>query len=472
MTYKLRRFIFFILIISSFNGLNAQIWNLDTLYQVKITPFLDKVLSIQSNFLSIELSADNFIVPVKETIFAPNGQMLLKDNKDIYINIQQTGFLYKLIDVKDSLMAFRRMDRTININYNIGCYNFIHQGNLFSYGGYGFWKTNGHLRQFNIIDQQWDIIPMNNEIFSNGYRWFSQKTGKLFIPFQNELNAGLKQIPDNILDNQEGSFYLDIKKKEWVKLGVLDPSVKKIFTLDRNPSGFLATENGLLHLIDDEVYFFSFNENKIYKSTKSDFNQFFVRRNGNRNVFEQDGVIYFYYPFSGQFESISFSLSNFELLDFPIWRRDTGADKYVALILLFFLISFFIFRFIKSRINQKIILSQLKQLKTKSVKQAFVGTEISLIEMVLKASIGLNKTEIYEINHVLGIKDKNIGLQKKVRSDVINGINEKYQIITSSPYPLIVSERKEDDKRFLAYYILPSEIREINKILLKINSGN
>ena len=122
---------------------------------------------------------------------------------------------------------------------------------------------------------------------------------------------------------------------------------------------------------------------------------------------------------------------------------------------------------IEQKIQQRIVLSQLKQLKAKSVSQAFVGSEISLIEMLLEASIANNKIEIHQINHILGIKDKNVGLQKKVRSDVINGINDKYQIITNGPNPLIVSVRKEDDKRYLEYFILPSEIKEIQKIIAK-----
>jgi len=91
--------------------------------------------------------------------------------------------------------------------------------------------------------------------------------------------------------------------------------------------------------------------------------------------------------------------------------------------------------------------------------------------MLLQASLANEKIEIHQINHVLGIKDKNIGLQKKVRSDVINGINDKYQIITNGANPLIVSIRKEDDKRFLEYFILPSEVRGIQKIINKSNSN-
>lgn len=466
-----KTFLIIFLNIVGFAQIKAQHSELDTVYFVKINPFLQKILSLEDLKANINLSPENFIIPLQGTVYGPNGQEIIKDENSLYVNIQQTGFVYQLYSQNDSLLEFRRIDRTININYNIGCYNFLHQNQLYSYGGYGFWKTNGHIRQFNVIDKQWDIVPMNDEIFSNVYRWYSREAEKLFVPFQVVVNAGLKYIPENELESQWISYYLDLKQKAWFKLGKLDPSVRKIFGEDKNPTAFLSVKNGFLHIINDEIYYFNFIDNKIFKSIQSDYNQFFIRRSGFRNVFEYKGQLYFYYPSSGQFESVTFKLSNFELLKFPIWRRDTGSDKYVAFILLFILIVFFITRFFKQKIQQRIILSQLKHLKAKSVGQAFVGTEISLIDMLLQASLANEKIEIHQINHVLGIKNKNVGLQKKVRSDVINGINDKYQIITNGPNPLIVSVRKEDDKRFLEYFILASETKEIQKIINKSKSN-
>lgn len=461
--------IFLIIFINmvGFAQINAQNSELDTVYFVKKTPFLQKILSLEDLYANIYLSDDNYIIPGKGTNFAEYSQEIIKDEKNLYVNFQRTGFVFKLFNQNDSLLEFRRIDRTINLNYNIGCYNFLYEDQLYSYGGYGFWKTNGHLRQFNVLDKQWDIIPLNKEIFSNEYRWHSNKEGKLFVPFQDFENAGLKSIPKDQLETKSESYYLDLKQRAWVKLGRLDPSIKKIFEEDLNPSDFISIQNGSLHIINDEIYYFDFIENKIYKSTKPEYNQFFIRRIGLYNTFEYEGNIYFYYPSTGKIEIIPFNISNFELLKFPIWRRDTGSDKYVALVLLFILIIFFITRFSKEKFQQKIVLSQLKHLKAKSVSQAYVGTEISLIDILLKASLVNEKIEIHQINHVLGIKDKNIGLQKKVRSDVINGINDKYQIITNSPNPLIVSIRKEDDKRFLEYFILASEVKEIQKIIDK-----
>ena len=407
--------IFFIIFLNilGFTQINAQNIALDTVYFVKKTPFLQKILSLEDLYANINLSPDNYIIPVLGTLYAPNGQEIIMDDKLMYVNIQQTGFVYQLFSQKDSLLEFRRIDRTININYNIGCYNFLYKDQLYSYGGYGFWKTNGHIRQFNAMDKQWDIIPMNYEIFSNGNRWYSKKAEKLFVPFQIIMNTGLKFIPENQFESQWESYYLDLKQKVWFKLGMLDPSVKKIFAEDKNPTAFLSVQNGFLHLINDEIYYFNFIDNKIYKSIKSDYNQFFIRRYGFRNVFEDKEQIYFYYPSSGQFETLPFKLSNFELLNFPIWRRDTGRDKYIAFVLLFITIIFFITRYFKQKIQHRIVLSQLKHLKAKSVSQAFVGTEISLIDILLKASVANEKIEIHQINHVLGIKDKNVGLQKK-----------------------------------------------------------
>ena len=88
-----------------------------------------------------------------------------------------------------------------------------------------------------------------------------------------------------------------------------------------------------------------------------------------------------------------------------------------------------------------------------------------MIQLLLEASLKGVNVEIADINHVLGIKDKNIGLQKKVRSDVINTINEKYSIILNKETQLIASVRKEDDKRFYEYFINDLELKSIKKIL-------
>jgi hypothetical protein len=134
--------------------------------------------------------------------------------------------------------------------------------------------------------------------------------------------------------------------------------------------------------------------------------------------------------------------------------------------LVIILIIFFI-RLFKHSVKKRIENAQLKVLKTKTMNQAFTETEISLIQLLINASGAKQNVEISEINRVLGIKDKNLGLQKKVRSDVINAINDKYTFITQGEINLIASVRKEDDKRFFEYFIVPTEVKTVQKLIEK-----
>ncbi|MEY3193437.1 MAG: hypothetical protein RI982_1219, partial [Bacteroidota bacterium] len=163
---------------------NAAIIQLPEHFKITNSPFLDKITSIQDLECKVFLSKQNEIIPVDGTIFKMNGQELIKTKEKLYLLISQTGVIYQLEDKVDSSYSFHRIDNTININYNIACNNFVWDNHIYSYGGYGFWKLNGHLRAFNFLDKEWDIVPANNEIISNGHNWFSKNEGRVYVPFQ------------------------------------------------------------------------------------------------------------------------------------------------------------------------------------------------------------------------------------------------------------------------------------------------
>jgi len=156
-----------------------------------------------------------------------------------------------------------------------------------------------------------------------------------------------------------------------------------------------------------------------------------------------------------------------QLLDFPIWEQDY--TNWMIAFAIFFVIILIVLSILlfKKSIKKKIENAQLKVLKTKTMNQAFTETEISLIQLLINANNAKQNVEIAEINRVLGIKDKNLGLQKKVRSDVINAINDKYIFITQGEKNLIASVRKEDDKRFYEYFIVSTEVKTAQKLIEK-----
>ena len=362
-----------------------------------MNPFLSKIIALEDLETNIFVRDETSIIPTNGSQFSFSAQVIIKDKNALYVNILKTGFLYQYIGRKDSLAIFKRLDETININYNIGCLTFIYQGQIYSYGGYGFWKTNGHIRKYNNIDKQWDIVPTNDEIFNTEYYWFSKKTGKLYVPFQKKINGGLIGGTSfrNGTENYQTHVF-DLHTMKWVKIGALNKNLIELLNNSTSGAAQYSLENGQVIVINDEVWFLNYKENKVFHSTKSDFNQFFVRRAGFYNSFLYKGVLYSYNIGSEVFSTIPFDMSNFKLMDYPIWGRDTSYDLYiiVSCVIVFLLIGAILF--FNKKQKQKFEQAQLKLLKTKSTNQAFVGTEISLIELLLAAAKENKKVDIFQ----------------------------------------------------------------------------
>ncbi len=454
--------IIFLALLIKFNAF-AVSTDLDSVYKVPVSPFWTLILSLDSAELRIMTTFPYNSIPTENTFFKNNVQEIIKKDKSIYIHIAQTGIVYKLDKKEDGLLIFKRIDNTYNINYNIDGNTFFFKDELYSFGGYGFWKSNGHLRRLNFVDREWDIVPLNKEIYTSGFNWFSEKEGRIYLPFEREMNAGVKEQVKGVKRNN--AYYLDLETKNWVPLGLLSDALIDITKDDFINGVAVPTSEGYLYVQHDQVYLFDFLHNQVLKSNNSSLNQFLARRMSNIFLFNYKNNIYSYDPIASKFVILKYDRSEFELKTFPIWTKDNHIIWYIVITFSCILFIVTIIFLIRKRVKQKIQNAQLKMLKTKSIQQAFVGTELTLIELLLTANLNQQKVEIHQINHVLGIKDKNVGLQKKVRSDVMNAINDKYQFISQSNTPLISSVRKADDKRFFEYFITPAEIKKIQRII-------
>jgi hypothetical protein len=441
----------------------AQNKELDSIYKVPVNPFWTFIMSIDSLQGRIMTSFPYNSIPTQNGFYKNNVQEILKKGNMVYIHIAQTGIVFKLDKTEDSLLVFKRIDKTYNINYNIDGNTFLFKDELYCFGGYGFWKSNGHLRKFNFVDKEWDIVPLNKEIYSSGFNWLSEKEGRIYLPFEREMNAGVKEQVKGIKRNN--AYYLDLETNNWVPLGILSDALIDITKDDFINGAAVPTSEGYLYVQHDQVYLFDFLHNQVLKSNNSNLNQFLARRMSNIFLFNYKDNIYSYDPITSKFVILKYDRSEFELKTYPIWTADIHLIWYIVFAVLCILFIIGIILYIRKRVKHKIQSAQLKMLKTKTMQQAFIGTELTLIELLLAANLNQQTVEIHQINHVLGIKDKNVGLQKKVRSDVMNAINDKYQFISQSNMPLISSVRKEDDKRFFEYFITLSEIKKIQRII-------
>jgi hypothetical protein len=434
---------------------------------VYLNPLLQKIQSLEDFNENVDIGKSSDILPLAGTSFSPNKQELIKHHGKIYLFLAQTGFIFEMSEPEGDSVVFRKIDNTININYNISCTNFIYKDQIFNYGGYGFWNKFAHVRKYNTIDKEWDIQPTNIEVFSADlYNWFSPTEGRLYVPFQKMENKALKDPKLKDIGFDYSSYYLDIKTFDWIKIGKLSNELIKLIN-EKSNYGNIPHDDGRIFIINDEAYLFDYVHNQIYKSTRADLNQFFIRNTNDVTVFFYKGKYYKYLSDLQKFVTWEIHSKDLKLLNYPIWEKDyTNFIIVFASCSVIILISLFVWLF-KQSVKKRIENAQLKVLKTKTMNQAFTETEISLIQLLINANSAKQNVEIAEINRVLGIKDKNVGLQKKVRSDVINAINDKYVFITQSENNLIASVRKEDDKRFYEYFIVPTEIKTVQKLIEK-----
>jgi hypothetical protein len=448
------------------SSISAQFIPCERQYTVQFNPILQRITQLSDYNGSIVLSNSTKLLPLQGTSFAPNAQELIKNNGKIYIILAQTGFIFQMSEPVGDSVVFRKIDNTININYNIDCTNFIYKDQIYNYGGYGFWTKTPHIRKFNTVDQEWDIIPTNIEVFTADYEWFSPTEGRLYVPFQKFENKGLK---DPVLNNgvyDYSSHYLDIKTAEWIKIGKISKELIKLLDKKSNYPNYYY-DNGRIFIINDEAYLLDYVHNRIYKSKRADLNQFFIRNSLDMTVFFYKGQFYKYQISNKSFKNWKLNMNDFQLLNYPIW----GSDYKILMTILVFasilIVIVFLGWLFNRSVKKKIEKAQLKALKSKSINQAFTEIELGLIQLLIDANGTKKNVEIAEINHVLGIKDKNIGLQKKVRSDVMNSINDKYIFITQGDTGLIGSIRKEDDKRFFEYFIIESEVKSVLRLIEK-----
>ena len=432
----------------------------DSILRAEKSNYLTGLLSRKGTIHYI-MGIPNKLVHPKDKFHNEKPQLLLKTDSTLFLSFSGSGRMYKLIGNDDSSYIFSRIDFTENINYNLGAHYFSYKDQVYSFGGYGFWKSNGNLKFFNTKDHQWDIVPLSEEVIPQFYpidaSWFNISTGKFFTPLQSIVNAGIsgtEYVKGKIIPY---SYVLDIETKQWKKLGKTNQQVIEIIT---NGQTCFRSEKGLLILYYDKAYLIDFNNNRVLVSNYGIFNQSLSRKGPVDFVYESDGFIFSYNYNTKQTDSLKIDYTIFKDSGLPIWEPMYNYTiPFIAIVFLIAILSIlYFYRKRKKKISNAVI-------SEKNYRIQFTDTEIALIKLLVE-KVKLNeKATINEVNYVLGLKHKNTGLQKKVRSDTFNSINDKFCYISKVQDPLIQSIRSEIDKRYFEYYISSNHISLIKEYL-------
>ena len=437
------------------------------LIAIKKTNFLHILFTSSDASIVLRAPAQSFI-HFDHPVLGIRDQVVIKTPSNFYIGFSGAGRLYKQVAVTDSVIYFKRMDNNENINYNLGAFWFTSGENIYNYGGYGFWKSNGTIRGFNFKDREWDVIPTNIEVFAPAFpisSWHDVANNGLYVPYQQILNSGIKgfQNADGVI--KEGMMYLNFKTGNWTKIGKVSPFYLNII---RNAKFKVYTSTGYLISDGEDVYMFNFLTNSVSKNENRGLAQSIIRIDYSSIHYYKDGLLYNYDPATGKEDTLVIDESKFVKEPSPIWEItfDKNALWPVIIGIILLIIVLFVMAIYKPK-RAKTTEFVMQSGQIKKIDITFNQTELSLIDLLIEKSLQGATATINEINYVLGIKDKNLGMQKKVRSDVINGINDRFKYATQVDAPLILNVRSETDKRYFEYFMVKEQVKEVQKLINK-----
>jgi hypothetical protein len=213
----------------------------------------------------------------------------------------------------------------------------------------------------------------------------------------------------------------------------------------------------------EQLYLFDFSNNEILQYDDNVFAQLYMRITDNNFVFHLGNKLYSVDKFTAAIDSVELDLQHFKKIGAKIYSPIK--DYTWAFVLGGVAFLFLSYLSIKTIIDRRIAKLKSTTLETKNFKFEFSDIEKSLIHMLLEKSKSNQTATINEINYILGVKDKNIGLQKKVRSEVFNAVNEKFKLISDWDEPLVQSIRSENDKRYFEYMIRKDMIKEAERVM-------
>lgn len=426
----------------------------DSILTCKKVDFLQDLVRRQGSIYPIFCAQNSFLHP-RDPLHAAKPQILIKGKQSLLISFSGSSRVYQLKGENDSSFVFERIDRSPNMNYNIGAYYFFDNGKLHAYGGYGFWKNNGTLKVFNQNDRQWDIITMEKEIFPQlfpvGNTWLDEKKRQLHVPFQSRINEGVEGGENVSGVVNPRSYVLDLNKHVWKETGEVN---KEVLALLRSPGFLINTPQGQLVTGQNDFYLLDYRNNLLKKDPTQIRNQALLKQSYDHCSYYYQGYVYHYDPEKNQYDSIQVDLSRFISTSIPITEKNPSALLLMAALFSPLLFVIYIFRESKDAVTTSTIVK-----KNAPVFQvSFTNAEKALLRLLYEKTMNGQKATVPEVNYVLGVRDKKTGMQKKVRSDIFNSIEEKYRFMDDTNEPLIMTFRSESDKRFLEFSLSPASL--------------
>ena len=447
----------FTLIMSSNTGL-AQYRQ----YSIANNDFFKRLGKSSLEYIPIRGTPNNgdlIMLPLVEPPLNHVHQNVFLHKKRLYVTIPSTGVVYasETLDASRDSIHFNRIDSTLLYGYNYDCYSFIYNDTLYNYGGYGFWRFNGQLRQFNTKLKEWDLAPVNKEIayvdeYSNAKIWFNLKGGSLYLLTSISGNEAIKTGKINLSDSVHE---LDLKTKNWQFKGILN---EKIFNSKITIGTMGILDSGLLVSFAGQLQVWNLISNKIYKIIDAPYKQLLSSQLGHGYYTWMEGNKFYYSKnnLKSPVDSIEIKSNELVATDETIYTGKDSTIGYLSYSILAFGLVFIVILILKK--TRLISLSRRNEHSADmndidGENNKFNELEKSIIKLIIDKTANGSYYTVDEINQSLGIKRKTIEIQKKIRTEFINRMNHKFNVNCEMQTIFIERIRSEEDRRFFNYII-------------------
>lgn len=464
------------------------------------TPFLQRLAIGKPTGVAIGQHENKpiTIFPIHDDNFKNYAHILLLNNKRLYVFLSASGIVYESdsLDPQKPTIQFNRIDSTQHFGYNINCYAFFYNNNLYNIGGYGFWRWNGQLRTFMRQTKGWDIVPLNKEVplyneLIMPNVWYNHRQGKILSLYHIEGNQAVKNNdPEKDIVQVDSVMELDLQTNSWHSMGVLTANLVE----NKNRSYLLANlDNGLLVKRNDRIEYWDLISNSIKVLNNAKIAHIlFTQLYGTLIWVEKNKLFYGNPQKTTHIDSIVFKDSDFVMTNHLVYtpiNQKLSLQYWLIFISALILLAagFFFYQQYKTKrlsINHisSVVANDIAALPAQHTnitslpqslqsaypnQQLFNSIEIALIKLISDNINNHNRyTNIDEINRALGMLNKSANLQKRKRSDIISAINNKWSISNHDRNSLLIDRIKSGtDGRSNEYFISQENLKSIEQLL-------
>ena len=182
-------------------------------------------------------------------------------------------------------------------------------------------------------------------------------------------------------------------------------------------------------------------------------------------LFMADSMLYMVNLKLNKLDSLILSQSDFQDSNKQIYS--SGQTFFSSSTMTYFSLAFIMlaaaggFFYLKTRSSSKKDFAQSNsfdvtiegKVQKQGIEYPFTDLELQLLALLDSKHGQDTGVTIEELNNHLGLKFKNESVQKKVRSETLNQLNQKLRLLLSLEQEVIVKHRAESDKRSFTYFL-------------------